>query len=134
LEECLRDRLRLRDDIALLGFSGKCSLGLITVSLSLSVLLEGILDRDLLTQNILAVQRIDSSITALKVGKANKTETLARARLLPRDLWQTQQWTKPAERVVEDLLVDHGIEVSDEQLGANFGGSLFVCAGFVNAQ
>lgn len=76
----------------------------------------------------------NSSIAALKIGKADKTKSLARARLLPRDLWQTQQWTEATKRVVQDLLVDHGIEVSDEKLGANFRGALLVCAGFVNSQ
>lgn len=75
-----------------------------------------------------------SSITALKVGKADKTKSLASTRLLPRDLGQAQQRTEAAKRVVEDLLVHHGIQVSDKQLGADLCSALLIGAGLVDAQ
>lgn len=74
------------------------------------------------------------SITAIKVGKADEPKPLARTALLPRDLGQTQQRAKAAKGVVEDLLVDHGVEVADEELGADLVGLLLVSAGLVDAQ
>jgi hypothetical protein len=134
LKKRLGNRLGLGNNIALLGLCSELSFCLVTVSLSLAILLEGILHRNLLTQNVLPVQIRNSSITALKVGKADKSKALARARLLPCDLWQTQQRTEAAEGVIEDLLVDHRIEVSNEQLGANLGSALLIGAGLVDAQ
>jgi hypothetical protein len=134
LKKRLGNRLSLRNNIALLSLRCEFSFCLVTVSLSLAVLLESILHRNLLAQNILSVQIRNSSITALKVGEADKSKALARARLLPRNLWQTQQRTEAAEGIIEDLLVDHGIEVSDEQLGANLGGALLIGTRLVDAQ
>lgn len=48
-------------------------------------------------------------------------------------LGRTQEGSKAAEGVVEGLFVDHGIEVSNEELSTDLDCLLFVGGGLVNA-
>lgn len=73
-------------------------------------------------------------IAALEVAVTDKTESLARAAVFPGHLGDAQQRSKAAESIVQDLLVDHGVQVSDEQLGAHLGGPLLVGAGLVDSE
>lgn len=104
------------------------------MSLSLAVLLEGVLHRHLLAEDVLPVEVGNGSITALEVAVADEAKALARAAIFPSNLGNAQQRAEATKGVVKDLLVDHGIEVSDEQLGAHLGGLLLVGAGLVDAQ
>lgn len=101
---------------------------------SLAVLLESVLHRYLLAEDVLSVQVGNRSITALEVAVTDKAESLARAAIFPGDLGDAQQRSKATKGIVQDLLVDHGVQVSDEQLGANLGGPLLVGAGLVDAE
>lgn len=102
--------------------------------LPLAVLLEGVLHGHLLAEDVLPVEVGNGSITALEVAVADEAKALARAAIFPSNLGNAQQRTKPTKCVVEDLLVDHGIEVSDEQLSSNLGGLLLISAGLVDAK
>lgn len=134
VEEGLRDRLGLGDDVALLGLGGELSLSLVTVPLAPAVLLEGVLHRNLLAEDVLAVEVGDGGVAAVKVAKADKAEALACAAVLAGDLGQTEQGAEAAEGVVEDLLVDGRVEVADEELGADVGTLLLIGRGLVDAQ
>lgn len=104
------------------------------MSLSLAVLLEGVLHGHLLAEDVLPVEVGNGSITALEVAVADKTKALARAAIFPRNLGNAQQRAEATKGIVENLLVDHGIEVSDEQLGAHLGCLLLISAGLVDAK
>lgn len=99
-----------------------------------SVLLESILHRNLLTEDILPVQVRNRRVTTIKIPKAHEPKPFARAIILPGHLWQTQQRSKPREGVVQDLLIHHGVEVTDEEFGAHIRALLLVGAGLVDAQ
>lgn len=101
---------------------------------SLAVLLESVLHRNFLAEDILPVQVGNRSITALEVAVTDKTKPLARATIFSGHLGDAQKRSKAAKRIVQDLLVDHGIQISDEQLGAHLGGPLLVGAGLVHAE
>lgn len=67
---------------------------------SLAVLLESVLHRNLLAEDVLSVQVGDGSITALEVAVADKPESLARAAILSGHLGDAQQRSKAAKRIV----------------------------------
>lgn len=50
-----------------------------------------------------------------------------------RNLWRLSELSKLAKGVVQRLFVDHGVEVADEQLGANLDALLLVCRRLVHA-
>lgn len=101
---------------------------------SLAVLFESVLHRNLLAEHVLSVQVDNRSITALEVAVTDKAESLARTAIFPGHLGDAQQRSKAAKSIVQDLLVDLGVQISDEELGANLGGPLLVGAGLVDAE
>lgn len=127
-------RLGFGEDVSRLGLRSQCSFGLVTVPVSLAVLFESVLHRNLLAEDVLSVQVGNCGITAVEVAVTDKAESLARTAVFPGHLGDAQQRSKAAERIVQNLLVDHGVQVSDEQLGAHLGGPLLVGAGLVDAQ
>ena len=102
--------------------------------LSPAVLLESVLNRHFLAENVLPVQVGHGGVAAVKVGKADKAETFAGPAVLAGHLWQAEQGPEAAEGVVEDLLVDHGVEVAHKELGADVGALLLVGRGLVHAE
>lgn len=107
---------------------------MVTVSLSLAVLLEGVLHGYLFAEDVLAMEVGNGSITALKIAVADEPEALARAAVFSGNLGNAQQRAKATEGIVENLLVDHGVQVSNEQLGAHLSSLLLVGAGLVHAE
>ncbi|KAF5133314.1 hypothetical protein E5D57_003937 [Metarhizium anisopliae] len=94
----------------------------------------GVLHADLLAEHVLPVQVRDGGVAALKVAEADETEALAHAAVVPGHLGQAQQRAEAGEGVVEEFLVRHGVEVADEELGANVGALLLVGRRLVHAQ
>lgn len=79
--------LGLRLDVVLAGLGGQHSLGLVAVSLALSVLLISILDRDLLVHEILAVHGGDCAVGRFKVGKRDKAVALGQIGIVSGNLF-----------------------------------------------
>jgi hypothetical protein len=104
------------------------------VPLTLAILLESVLYRNLLGEDILAMNVGHSSVTALKVAETDESKTLARTIVISRNLGHAQKRAKAAEGIVKDLLVHRGIEITDEELGTDICGLLLVCGGLVDAQ
>lgn len=129
-----RQGLGLGHNVAFLGLLRQLSLGLVAVALPLAVLLEGVLHADLLAEHVLPVQVRDGGVAALKVAEADEAEALAHAAVVPGHLGQAQQRAEAGEGVVEEFLVHHGVEVADEELGANVGALLLVGRRLVHAQ
>jgi hypothetical protein len=65
---------------------GQRSLGLITMSLSLAILLVGVLHRNLLVHKVLTVHIGNGRVGGLKVGKRDETITLGQIVVIPSNL------------------------------------------------
>lgn len=126
--------LGLGGNVALLGLGGELPLGVVAVALALAVLFEGVLDRDLAAEQVLVAEVVDGGVGALKVAKADEAEALGGAGVVARDLGQGEERAEARKGVVENLLVGHGVEVADKELGANVGGALAVGRGLVDAE
>lgn len=128
-----REDLLFWDDVVLLALGSKLALGLVAVALALAVLLVGVLDGDGLAEEVLAVHSGHGSIASLEGVKTNEAIALGDVVVIAHDVGLAQDLTKLAEGVVQDLLVDLGVEVVDEQLGANIDRLLLVGARLVDA-
>lgn len=133
LEEMLWQRLDGRCDAVGLGLLRKHALGLVAVALALAVLLVGVLDRDLLAHHVLAVHAGNGGVRRVEVAVGDEAVALAHVVLVACNLGRLCQLAELAKRVVERLLVDHGVEVADEQLGANLDVLLLVGRRLVHA-
>lgn len=88
--------------------------------LALGVLLEGVGHRDGPVAEVLAVHGLDGSVGGVKAGKVDEGVALGVPRVgVAHDLWRLEDHAKGAERVVEELLVDFGVEVADEDVCAH---------------
>ena len=128
-----RQNLLLGDDVVLLALGGQLALGLVTMALALAVLLVGVFDRDGLAKQVLAVHGSDSGVTGLERVEADEAIALGDVVLVAHNVWLAKDLAELGKRVVKNLLVDLGIEVVDEQLGANVDRLLLVGAGLVYA-
>lgn len=117
----------------LLSLGREFSLGLVTVSLALAVLLVRVLDCDLLAQQVLPVHSIPRHIRSLEPIERDKSIALGHVVLVANDSRRRNKCAELRERVVKDLLIHLLVQVIDEQLGANVGGLLLVGAGLVDA-
>jgi hypothetical protein len=79
--------LGLRLDVVLAGLASQHSLGLITVSLALSVFLISILDGDLFVHKILAVHASDCAVGGFKVCKRDEAVALGQIRIVSGNLF-----------------------------------------------
>lgn len=118
----------------LLGLGGEHPLGLVAVALALAVLLVRVLHADVLIHEELAVHVVDGIVAGLEAAVADEAVALAQAVVVAGDLGRGDEGAEAAEGVVEDLLVNHGVQVADEELGADLEGLLLVGGGFVDAQ
>lgn len=110
------------------------TLRIVSVTFSSAVLLECVLHRNLLAENVLPIQVRNGRIRAVKIAIAHKPKSLAETTIIPRHLGQAQQRTKSREGIVQDLLIDHMIQTTDEQLSAHLGALLLVGTSFVHTQ
>lgn len=134
LEESRRHGLRLDGDVVLLGLGGQHALGVVAVSLALAVLLVGVLDADVLVHEELAVHVVDGVVAGLEGAVADEAVALAEPVVVAGDLGGRDEGAEATEGIVQDLLVDHGVQVADEQLGADLEGLLLVSRGLVDTQ
>jgi hypothetical protein len=74
----------------------------------------------------------NGTIGRFKVAVGDETVALGQAVLVAGDLGWVDQRTKLAKRVVERLLVDHAVEVAQEELGSNLDVLLLVGRGLVD--
>jgi hypothetical protein len=111
---------------------GEHTLCLVSMALSLSVLLVRVLHRDLLVHHELAMHAGNGAIGRFKVTIGDEAVALGQAVLVAGDLGRVDQRTKLAKGVVECLLVNHAVEVTQEELGANFDVLLLVGRGLVD--
>lgn len=121
-------------DIVLLRLGGKHTLCLVSMSLSLAVFLVGILYAHILVHKILAVHVVDGIVAGIKTAVADETVSLAQPVVVSRHLGRCYQGAKAAKGIVQDLFVDHRIQVSDKELGTNLQGLLLVGRGLVDTQ
>lgn len=120
-------------DIVLLCLGGKHPFGFVSVALSFAVLLVSVLHADIFIHEKLAVHVVDGIVASLEAAIADKTVSLAQSVIVSGDLGWGDEGSESAECVVENLLVHHGIEVSDEKFGADLEGLLLVRRGLVHA-
>jgi hypothetical protein len=73
-------------DIVLAGLRSQHSLGFVAVSLALSVLFIGVLDRDLLVHKVLAVHASDCAVGGFKVCKRDEAVALGQIRIVSGNL------------------------------------------------
>lgn len=96
------------------------SLGSRAVPLAFGVLLEGIGHRDGPVAKVLAVHGLDGGVGRVKAGEINKSVALGVSRVrISHDLGCLEDHAKGAERVVEELLVDLGVEIADKDVCAH---------------
>lgn len=90
------------------------------VSLAFGVLLEGVGHCDGPVAKVLAVHGLDGGVGRVKAGKIDESIALGVSRVrVSHDLWRLEDHAKGTERVVEELLVDLGVEISDEDVCAH---------------
>lgn len=100
--------------------------------LAFGVLLEGVGNGDGSIAEILAIHGLDGRIRGIKAGKVNEGVALGVARVwVAHDLGRLKDDPEGAEGVVQQLLVDFWIQVTDEDVGAHIQ-VLVVCRGFVD--
>lgn len=129
-----REGLRLRNNIVLLALGGKSALSLVTVPLSLSVLLVCVVDCDGLAEQVLAIHGGEGSIRSFKRIEADEAVTLGDVVLVANDVWLSENLAELTEGVVKDLLINLGVEVVDEQFGADVDRLLLIRTGLVHAK
>lgn len=116
-----------------LPLRSQLSLGLITVSLALSILFVRILHSDLLTEQILSIHHFSRRVRGFKGVIRYEAIPLRDIILVANDRRWRHQRSELGERIEQDLFVNLLVQVVHEQLGANVCGFLFVGARFVDA-
>lgn len=102
------------------------------VALTLAVLLEGVADGDGSVAEVLPVHGLDGGVGSLETGVVDERETLRVASFrIALDFGGGQDDSEGGECVVEQFLVDFGIEVADENVGTHIE-VLLVRGGFVD--
>lgn len=102
------------------------------MALSLAVLLEGVADGDGSVAEVLPVHGLDGGVGSLETGVVDERETLRVASFrIALDFGCGQDDSEGGECVVEELLVDFGVEVADENVGADVE-VLLMRGGFVD--
>lgn len=81
-----------------LGLSGKSTLCLVTVALALAVLLVGVLDADLLVQEVLAVHVADGVVGGVEVGEGDETVALGQVGLVASNLSKLERFLGAMDR------------------------------------
>lgn len=90
------------------------------VALSLGVLLEGVRHRDGPVAEVLAVHGLDGGVGGVEAGEVDEGVALGVARVgVAHDLWSLQDDAEGTERVVQQLLVDFWIQVTNEDVGTD---------------
>lgn len=133
-EKCGGNGLSFGYEVSLLGLGGQLTLREIAVPIALTVLPEGVLDRNFFREDILAMEVLDSSVAAFEIAKTDEAEPFAHTAVITGDLGQRKEGTEAAEGIVEDFLVHHGIKIAHEELGADVGRLLLVGRGLVDTQ
>ena len=117
-----------------LGLGRQHSFRLVSMSLSFAVLLVGILHGEVLIHEELSIHIVDGIVASFKGAVAHKTIALAQAVVVAGHLGGYGEGTEATEGVVQDLLVDHGIKVANEELRTNLEGLLLIGRRLVDAQ
>lgn len=97
------------------------------MSLALAVLLVRVLHADILVHEVLGVHVCDGVVGGLEVGVGDEAVAFGEAGFVAGDLGRRDQGAEAGEGFVEGLFVDEGVEVADEELGADFDCFLLVC-------
>lgn len=96
------------------------SLGGRAVPLAFGVLLEGVGHRDGPVAEVLAVHGLNGGVRRVKTGEIDERVALGVSRVrVSHDLWRLEDDAKGTEGVVEELLVDLGVQVADEDVCAH---------------
>ena len=122
-------------DVVLAGLGGEHALGLVAVALAFAVFFVGVLDRDFLVHEVLAVHVGDGFVGGFEVGKGYEAVPFGEVGIIAGDLglrlvrcvvweregrgrgrylWRRYQAPESAECVVKCLLIHHGVEIADE--------------------
>lgn len=103
------------------------------VAFALAVLLEGVADGDGSVAEVLPVHGFDGGIGGLEAGVVDESETLRVSSFgVALDFRSGEDDSEGGEGIVEKFFVDFGIEVADENIGADVEVFL-VRGGFVDA-
>jgi len=90
------------------------------VALALAVLLEGVADGDGSVAEVLPVHGLDSSVGSLEAGVVDEREAFRVAGFrIALDFGCRENDAESGEGVVEEFFVDFGIEITDEDVGAD---------------
>jgi hypothetical protein len=104
------------------------SLCRVAMPLSFAIFLICVLNADVFVHEILAVHICNSIIRGLKITVGYEAIALREAVLgIACNLWWGDERAKAREGVVESLFVDHGVKVTNKELGANLDCLLLVC-------
>ena len=109
------------------------TLCLVAVSFSLAVLLVGVLHRDVLVHEVLIVHVGNGIVRGFEVGVGYEAIAFGEVGFIAGKLGLSYERTETAKGVVKHSLVDHGVEVANEEFSTHFDGFLFVSAGLVDA-
>lgn len=90
------------------------------MSLAFGVLLEGVGHRDGPVAKVLAIHGLDGGVGRIKASKVDEGIALGVARVwVSHDLGRLENDAKGAEGVVEEFLVDLGVEIANEDVCAH---------------
>lgn len=104
------------------------------MALALSIFLVRILDCDLFGHDVLVVHAGNSRVRGLEVAVGYEAVALGcRRDFVARNLWRIHQWSESAECVVQGLFIYAWVEITHEQLRADFNILLLVGGCLVNA-
>jgi len=134
LKQVCRQRLHSGGDSVSLGLLRQHALGFVSVAFALAVLLVSVLHRNLLVHNVLAMHAGNGGVGRLEVAEGDETVALGQVGLVAGNLGGVDQGPETAKGVVERLLVNHGVKVADEELGADLDVALLVGRGLVDTQ
>jgi hypothetical protein len=121
--------LDLGHDVVFLGLGGEHAFCFVAMALAFAIFLISILHADVLVHKVLAVHVGDGIVGGFEGGVGDESVALGEAGLVARDLGRLNERAETGEGVVEGLLVHDGVEVADEELGADFDRLLLVCGG-----
>lgn len=119
--------LRFGEDVVLLCLRGEHAFCFVAVTFSFPVFLVGVLDGDVFVHEVLPVHVRDRVVGGFEGAVGDEAVAFAEAGLVSCDLGGRLEGAEAGECVVEGFLVDEGVEVSYEELGAYFDGFLLVC-------
>jgi hypothetical protein len=99
----------------------------IAVPLSFPIFLVGVLHGHVFIHEVLPVHVRDRVVGGFECAVGDKAVAFAEPGFIPCDFGGRLEGAEAREGVVEGFLVDEGVKVANEELGAYFNGFLLIC-------